>query len=916
MAGGYDGTIRINTQLDNRGFTQGVSGMRSGLNSVLGSIKGLTAALGVGLSLAGLVAVGKQAVDVASDIQEVQNVVDTAFKSMSYKMEDFAKNSIKQFGLSKLAAKQMGSTFMAMASNMVPSMEQASDMSIALTGRAADMASFYNKTAQETATALNSIFTGETETLKQYGVVMTEANLQQFAYQKGIKKTISDMTQAEKVQLRYNYVMEQTSLAAGDFAKTSDSWANQTRILSEQFKELLSILGSGLIQVLTPAVQGLNALLSKLIEVANALGTIMSKLLGLNSVKLSSSGQSAAAGFGAATNSVEDYTDAVGKASKANKGAVSEFDELTMLSSKSSSGSGNFDIPLGENTEIVAEKVGASADTTTQKVEEMTEVFLDFIGAISPVTDALKDLWNEGLSLLGDFSCQSLVDFYNEFLVPLGKWAFGTDNKGFTRLVNIINNDLKKIDWSGISKNLKKFWSAIEPYAENFGEGIIDFFEQLGDISVDVINGMFGSNGVFSFLIETLENGNPESARLWGYGLAELAFGLIALNAALKGYAVVAGIIETLREFATWLPVFWQSIQFNPGMIGQIGITIERFLQGTILDTNTWTGLPKQIDDAVSNTFDEIGQIITDGFIGLLEGVFNWDETTALFEQARESFEAAMTATWVEGEGIFANDIGKNILLGILNGFAGAIAFFLEPIQDLFITIHNGICSIFGIHSPAAMMMPLGQYIMLGIVQGFKNKIAEFKKIMTDWYENTVKPWFSLEFWIGALAGMRQGFSDTLNGLKEDIKIPINSIIGTFEGFVNGIIFAINLLINGLNSLSFDIPDWIPGDMSGKSFGLNIPNINQLSIPRLATGTVVPPGMSQFLAILGDNNKETEVVSPLSTMKEALMEALIEMGGMGQSGDIVINIDGKEVFRVVRDQNKEYKKVTGKSAFA
>lgn len=908
MAGGYDGTIRINTQLDNKGFSRGVSEIRSSLNSVVGSIKGLTTALGVGLSLAGLVKVGKQAIDLASDLQEVQNVVDTAFKSMSYKMEEFAKTSIEQFGLSKLAAKQMGSTFMAMASNMVPSMEKASDMAISLTGRAADMASFYNKTASETATALNSIFTGETETLKQYGVVMTEANLQQYAYQQGIKKTLSDMSQAEKVQLRYNYVMEQTSLAAGDFAKTSDSWANQTRILSEQFKELLSILGSGLIQVLTPVVQGLNTVLSKLIEVANAIGTIMSKLLGLNSVKLSSSGQSAADGFAAATDNVKGYTDAVNKADKANKGSVASFDDLTMLQSKSASGSGA-DLSFGATgmQDFTTEAVKGE-----EAVDELSNVFLDFISAISPVTDALKALWDEGLSLLAGFSCQALIDFYNEFLVPLGKWAFGTENKGFTRLINIINDDLKRIDWNGISKNLKDFWKAIEPYAENFGEGIIDFFEKLGDVSVDVINIMFGSNGIFSFLIDALENGNPESARLWGYGLAELAVGLIALNAALKGYAVVAGIVATLKEFATWIPILWQSLQFNPGMIGQLGLTIEKLLQGTILDTNTWAGLPKQIDDAISKAFDEIEQAITEGFIGLIEGTFNWNETIDLFAQAEQFFISV-------GEAFSNHDwagVGLNILMGILYGFAGAIAFILEPIQDLFVTIFNAICSIFGIHSPAATMMPLGQYIMLGIVQGFKDKIAEFKKIMTDWYENTVKPWFSLEFWINALAGMRQGFSDTLNGLKEDIKIPINAIIGTFEGFVNGIISAINSLINGLNSLTFEFPDWIPGDLGGKSFGLNIPNINQLSIPRLATGTVVPPGMSQFMAILGDNNKETEVVSPLSTMKEALMEAMVEMGGTGQSGDIIINIDGREVFRVVREQNKEYKKTTGKSAFA
>jgi len=124
------------------------------------AIKGLKRS--IGSLLAGLVMLGKQAVEIASDIQEVQNVVDTAFESMSYKMEKFADTAITQFGISKLSAKQMGSTFMAMGRSMIGSMEEASDMAIALTGRSADMASFYNKTVEETSTALKSIYTGET----------------------------------------------------------------------------------------------------------------------------------------------------------------------------------------------------------------------------------------------------------------------------------------------------------------------------------------------------------------------------------------------------------------------------------------------------------------------------------------------------------------------------------------------------------------------------------------------------------------------------------------------------------------------------------------------------------------------------------------------------------------------------------
>ena len=131
-----------------------------GVTRLGNSLRGMIGSLGFGLGIAGLVALGKQAIDTASDIQEVQNVVDTAFGSMAYKMEEFANTSVKQFGISQLSAKQLGSTFMAMGASMLDSAENASNMAINLTARAADMASFYNKSIEETSYALKSIYTG------------------------------------------------------------------------------------------------------------------------------------------------------------------------------------------------------------------------------------------------------------------------------------------------------------------------------------------------------------------------------------------------------------------------------------------------------------------------------------------------------------------------------------------------------------------------------------------------------------------------------------------------------------------------------------------------------------------------------------------------------------------------------------
>ena len=381
----YDGSIRINTLLNTRDFV-------SSFRQLGNSIRGLLGTLGFGLSIAGLVALGKQAIDTASDIQEVQNVVDTAFGSMSYKMEQFAQTSVKQFGISQLSAKQLGSTFMAMGKSMVGDMETASNMALNLTARAADMSSFYNKSIEETSTALKSIYTGETESLKEYGVVMTQVNLQEFARQQGINKSIQAMTQAEKVQLQYAYVMQQTSLAAGDFAKTSDSWANQTRVLSEQFKELLGILGSGLITVLTPVVKFLNTVLTMLIAIAKQIGAILSKLFGI-SIPVADSGK-LAEDLSSAAGGADELAEGVEAAGKAAKGALAPFDKLNVLSKNEGGGKGgagaggSFEMPDLEMDETQVEEVNAMSSAIDSLLERLKPLFDWFV--------KLKDLFVEG----------------------------------------------------------------------------------------------------------------------------------------------------------------------------------------------------------------------------------------------------------------------------------------------------------------------------------------------------------------------------------------------------------------------------------------------------------------------------------------------------------------------------------------
>lgn len=211
---------------------------------------------------------GKEAVELGSALAEVQNVVDVTFgQKGSQVINDFAKNAIKQFGLSELSAKQFSSTMGAMLKSMGDFDDtQIIEMSTALAGLAGDMASFYNIDAQEAFDKLRSGISGETEPLKQLGINLSVANLEAFALAQGITKSYDKMSESEKALLRYNYLLSATADAQGDFARTSDSWANQTRILTEEFNSLKGTLGQGLINVLNPLVTSINGSLMPVLQ--------------------------------------------------------------------------------------------------------------------------------------------------------------------------------------------------------------------------------------------------------------------------------------------------------------------------------------------------------------------------------------------------------------------------------------------------------------------------------------------------------------------------------------------------------------------------------------------------------------------------------------------------------------------------
>lgn len=353
-----------------------ISSVFSSVKGLTGAVKGLAGTFGIALSVAALVKFGKECVNLGSDLQEVQNVVQVTFGEMTSQVDAFARSAIKNYGISETAAKNYMGTLGAMSQAFGFSTAEAYEQAEALTALAGDMASFYNKTTDETYNALRAVYSGETEVLKQYGVVMTETALNEFALAKGMGKTVNQMSEQEKVSLRLAFVQDRLSASVGDFQRTQDGWANQTRVLSLQWESFKATIGQGLINVLTPIVQWLNAIMEAAQGAAQAFADFTATIMGVTPDIGGVADVTAAA-----AQSAQDINSGISSAGGAAKKAVKQlagFDKLNILSKQSSSGGGGGKSSSISPTEINKATQSESAlNSTLSKTRELLSEIRD-----------------------------------------------------------------------------------------------------------------------------------------------------------------------------------------------------------------------------------------------------------------------------------------------------------------------------------------------------------------------------------------------------------------------------------------------------------------------------------------------------------------------------------------------------------
>ena len=657
MAADSVGQIGLDLVVNKNDFEQQMNGIQS-------MAKKAGAALAGAFAVKKLIDFGKSCVELGSDLSEVQNVVDVTFPHMSEQINRFAKNAASQFGLSETMSKRFTGTFGAMAKAFGFGEKAAYDMSTTLTGLAGDVASFYNINQDEAYTKLKSVFTGETESLKDLGIVMTQTALDSYALANGFGKTTAKMSEAEKVALRYKFVQDQLTTAAGDFSRTSDGWANQVRILQLQFESLKATIGQGLINVLSPVIHVINTIIGKLMSLANAFRAFTELITGR---KGDGGGASAAAaGMEAVAKAADKAGSAASgaggaakKAAKDMKGVSTGIDELNIINpadSSGSSGSGggasgggyeadDFDMgSLQDGTEEVDGRLQGIIDKLNELKSSLVKGFWDGLGDTAVFDDIQKHIDGIRISLIDivtDSDIQKAAEeFANTFAYNLGRVSGSVASIGLTIADNLLG---------GIDLYLQQNAGRIKDY-------LISMFNIGGEISR--IAGDFSSAVADIFSVFRSDSAKQITADI--IGIFSSSF---------------QGVTELGGKFARDI------LQLITKPITDNADQIKQRVQGLLDELQPWFDkLKKLVDglwDGLNTAYDTVAKPVFDAFTTALSAVVDW------LTKSQENFDIAVGsvtsffAAWEViklGEFIINAGSAVSILSGLAAGFAANTA--------------------------------------------------------------------------------------------------------------------------------------------------------------------------------------------------------------------------------------------------
>lgn len=885
------GTNVGTTYLDVRANTTPYKKELKGLGGVAGKIG---KAIGGAFAVAGLVKFGKACTDLASDLNEVNNVTGKAFAGMQKQVDEWAKGATSAYGLSETMAKSYAGTFGAMAGSFGFTTKEAFKMSTTLAGLAGDVASFYNTSQDEAFTKLKSVFTGETESLKGLGVVMTQTALNQYALANGFGKTVQQMTEAEKVSLRYAFVLNQLKFAQGDFANTlGSSWANQIRVLKLNFDTLKATIGQSLIAVLMPVVKMINTILAGLTVLAKKFNNFFSALTGIkmdeSTAQVSANLGDAGANADGLASGLDDSTGSANKASKAVgklKRQLMGFDKITKLEANVDTGggsSGGGGSVGGGGSLGISGKEAKTLGDSLKKIKlpaNLVKAFESLKKAFSGLLKVGKNfgsyVWEKVLKPLGKWTLKKLAPvlvellasaielvtealktikpiakfIWEKILVPVGKFLGNLLIKYLEWCVKkfqVMTKTLKLLR-AGISflydKYIKPF---IDKYAPKVKKALSTIADFLKKAFLNAIGKVVEKVSAFVTLWDSIKDKAVELVA----DAKEKVDGALELLS--KGWEAIQ---DKTAELKAEVKQKWEEIKGAwEGLVGKAqGVTRDIKAQvGTVWDTikNTWNGLMNSAQGVTRDVKAQIGTVWE-----TIQGT--WNTLMGKAKGVTRDIKAQVGTTWES----------------IKSTWEGFLANFKDKTKYIYASIGTAWNDL--------------KKKWEGLLGNFKNKTKYI-------YASIGSKWNDLK--------------STWNGLLDHFK---NKTVSLFLK---------------LSTAGQDLKNWVNTHVIDK-VNAHIPEVLKkmgLTIPHLAQGGFVARNTPQ-LAVIGDNTREGEIVAP-----ESKLQAMADRASQSKTDPQVVAllnsiltaineidtnayIDGKAITDVIVKQINRNTRSTGRLA--
>lgn len=651
---------------------------------------------------------------------------------------DLTRTKGVSLGLDPKQTMNYQATYAQMASSMGATADASTKVSQALTEIGADLASVKNLEFNDVWNDMASGITGMSRALDKYGINIRVANLQQELYNLGIDATVSSLSQSDKAILRTITILNSSKYAWADLASTINQPANQVRMLKSNFEALGRSIGTLFLPIVAKVLPYINGLVMALERAFSWLA----KLLGIKLSDYVSSTGKASVDMGDIADSTDNAASGLDNANDNAKKlqktlSVLSFDELNQLndnktsSSSGSSGSGAlgsahipeldaaFDKALSDYQKAW-DQAFANVENKAQTVsDKIIKAFKQIRKNAKPTTAAIKKLYNEGLSRLGNFSINALKNLWKNYLQPIGKWSL-SNNSGLPRFFNITNDLLTKINWlklqtsleglftmlqkptqfvwtglmdfyehflvpvgtwtmngaipqlvdaltsfgnnihwEELNKSLKNFWDALVPFAKNVGQGIVDFYKDLLNVGENFINSTVP--GGLNSIAEAIKNISPETAQAIGKSLGQISLAILGF----KGLTFIGGIIGKDSPLGKGLSLLAKHPYASMALgIGGIVLALDNF---GVIDVD-WEWIWSSIDrvkTSIQNFIDKVDWNAVGTALGNL-----WDA----FQPFAEGFADALI-TGLEGV--------INIGADLINGIANAINWLSEKLSGV-----------------------------------------------------------------------------------------------------------------------------------------------------------------------------------------------------------------------------------------